>query len=583
MTRLKTARAGLLVLPLVAGATLVVAGCGAGSVASAVRPKETTATAALGQGATGHEYNQTGTCERARLTSMPVVVDLPASERALFERMVSEGIAVVEYDCGKLRLLSECAVPGSYGYKGVVPKPESLSMTDSDSVRANLPLSGLGIAAEASASMARGNALTLEFTIVGLKRAMKPALAKSQLPPTGCEGATHFVRGAFIGAWSLDTKTSAEVAAGGKMLGAEANGASESKRFRRRSDGTPPTCSGAATDADRPPMQCGAVIQLELSKLADKPAPPSATPDPVCPSGLAWSGVGCVRPSAEARTVCDEKVALDCLLQCDKNEPESCWRLARAYDYGTGGVAQDEPKAAALFKKACDLGHSDACVAIGAWSAEGRGVPKDALRAAAYQSRGCALGNGMACYNLGLSYERGQGVPMDISKAANLWRQACSAGDPNGCRWLGELKRTGRFDGTRDAASGLKLIERGCEGEVAEYCVEAGNMHLAGEGTPKDLAAAKKLYERACSLPYLDCSGLARLHEAGEGVPKDPRRAAELYQKGCDRGSRWHLAATHCAAAARLLRPPGTDPAPPPEEKPKPKRGAGKAPAPKKK
>jgi TPR repeat protein len=67
-------------------------------------------------------------------------------------------------------------------------------------------------------------------------------------------------------------------------------------------------------------------------------------------------------------------------------------------------VAKDEPRAAALFKKACD--HRDA----------------------------------VACFNIAWMYQNGFGVAKDKERAAASYKQACDAGYEEGCKGLASLR-----------------------------------------------------------------------------------------------------------------------------------------------
>jgi len=46
---------------------------------------------------------------------------------------------------------------------------------------------------------------------------------------------------------------------------------------------------------------------------------------------------------------------------CDAGDGAGCWRLRDHYAYGTLGLPKNEPHARQLCRKACDLGHYDAC------------------------------------------------------------------------------------------------------------------------------------------------------------------------------------------------------------------------------
>ena len=73
--------------------------------------------------------------------SKPLVVDWKPEQRGDLEVAMSEGLAVVAYDCQHMELLTDCRVEGSYGFKGVVFKQQMIRLADADEIKTNLPLS----------------------------------------------------------------------------------------------------------------------------------------------------------------------------------------------------------------------------------------------------------------------------------------------------------------------------------------------------------------------------------------------------------------------------------------------------------
>ena len=67
---------------------------------------------------------------------------------------------------------------------------------------------------------------------------------------------------------------------------------------------------------------------------------------------------------------------------------------------------------------------------------EGAGVAKDEARALALYKRACDRGSASTCSHLGALYRDGTGVPKEPARAAALFKQACDDGDPAGCSSL---------------------------------------------------------------------------------------------------------------------------------------------------
>lgn len=62
-------------------------------------------------------------------------------------------------------------------------------------------------------------------------------------------------------------------------------------------------------------------------------------------------------------------------------------------------------------------------------------------------------------------------------------------------------------------------------------------MHAEGHGTPRDYAAAARLYRLAAAQGHADGQhGLAELCEAGQGVPLDYAAAAQWYRRAAEQG-----------------------------------------------
>jgi hypothetical protein len=62
-----------------------------------------------------------------------------------------------------------------------------------------------------------------------------------------------------------------------------------------------------------------------------------------------------------------------------------------------------------------------------------KGVAKDDARAAALYRKGCAGRDAMACDNLAVNYRHGEGVPKDNVFAAEFYGKGCDLGDAASC------------------------------------------------------------------------------------------------------------------------------------------------------
>jgi TPR repeat protein len=518
------------------------AGCSPtrGSVASAARPAQATAAEALGE----PDPDQ---CRDVTRGGRPLIVDLKPEQRADLEVAMSEGVAVVAYSCNKLELLPDCAAEGSYGFKGIVLKQQVIRLADADEIRANLPFSGIALASRLEGDLARGTTLDLATALVGNLTSTRLRVHRSELQGM-CEGATHFVRGANVGAFVMQTGSQAEVATAAQLFGAGGEAGSQSSRMMRVADGRLQECLKSRPDSAAPPEQCRALLRLRLLPIATAPmadpnlasgveaadSPPED--EETCPEGLVLSEGKCVVQAKARLHVCNPTDLAGCTEQCNQGEPQSCAHLARLYRRGKH-TAPDATRAAELYAKACELNQASACSDLGILVAEGTGTPRDAGRAAELFDQACKLGEANGCFNLGTLYYDGSGVEKDPQRAFELFSQACNAGKAAGCINVGVAYDDG--DGVaRDPVRAFSLFKRACEGEEPLGCYNLAYMYSTGSGTVADQRRAAQYYERACTQGSAKgCEQIADRYLKGNGVAQDEQQASVRLQRACRLGS----------------------------------------------
>lgn len=539
-------------LALTFGSILGIA-CAPGAVAQSVRPTSQTAAQATGE----------ASCKTVSAEGRPLVVDWKPEQRGDLEVAMSQGVAVVAYDCGKLELLADCRAEGTYGFKGVSLKQQLIRLSDSDEIKVNLPLGGPLLAAKLEGGLGRGTTLDLATALVGNRVSTRASISRADL--TGrCDGATHFVRGANIGAFVMETGEQAQVKTAAQVFGASASGQSQSSKLARQEDGTIESCKSATSDGEKPPGQCGALVRLHLVAVADSPPPHKsagaakfvsvADEDEGCPAGLVLVEGKCARAAVAAaaeRHVCKKGDVSDCEKQCAAGEGWSCSRAGSAYVGGAGGVAEDQAKASSLFKKSCELGHAGGCANMGVLLT--KGANKDDAQAAQLFDKACAGGDAVGCFDLGALAFEGRGVAKDAARATKLFKQACDAGNAAGCVNYGAALDEGAGV-TKDPALALKFFQRACEGDKAEGCTSAGASSSAGGAIPEDAVKSAKFYARGCNLGSAkSCEYLGKRHLTGKGVDKDVAKGKELLDKACTMGD---TAACEARKAADKPLPP---------------------------
>ncbi len=518
--------------------TTLLTSCGGGTPGEAVRPKDPTFAGTMGESGGG------GSCHEIESYGEPLVVDWKPEQRGDLEVVMKEGVAVAAYSCKGLKILKDCKVDGKYGFLGMTKKEQMVRLQNEDEVKANLPLGGVGLAANISADMQRGATLDVALVMIGKKKTTWAKVSADDLKGE-CEGATHFVRGATVGAFVMETGTKGQVRTAAQMFGAGASGASASAKNVRNTDGDPGDCSKSSPDSDKPPSQCQAIVRLELKAIAPKaanaepPKPAAEAPKPQhietveepCPKGLVYADGKCTDPNATAAHLCDPVNGKECVEQCGKGNVPSCAAAGSLLATAGGGLPKDDAKARELLTKACDGGDAKGCVSLGVLQKEGRGGAKDAAAAVKSFDSGCKSADAMGCNLLGIAYRTGDGATKDDAKAAAAFRQACDGGNDHACATLGRMTLDGQGV-SKDPAKAADLLKRGCDGSVASACNELGTMYETGNVVGKNQMIAKMLYMRGCIRgDFIACSNQGRM-ELGMGGNQDAAKRA--FQSACD-------------------------------------------------
>jgi len=528
-------------------ATLVAAGCGAGKVGEAARPEE--------------QKVQHTLCDSVADFGQPLIVDLKAHERAVYEAVMKDGVAVVRYDCSQLEIIKDCKIAGDYGFVGVSPKEEVVRLEGADEIQLNLPTFGAKIAAEVK----RDASLDLGLILVGMRRTTVNAADKARLEGSGCGRATHFVRGAFVGAFALKQGTSGSTRGAVEIMGTGVSGSSSSSKRTENRDGDAKACKGFKPNSASPDPSCAALLRLELTALEVASKDDSGGAD-VCPKDLVLVNGKCAPPPPSATFQCREGQLSECVEQCEKGHAGSCAAASFMY-FGNHGVSADAEKAASLAEKACSGGSARGCGNLGHAYDRGDALPKDMNKARELYSksceggwprgcsnlgvltekdgdataanvlfdRACSGGEARACHFLALNLDKGTGTAPDPARAKALFTRACNGKWEDACGLLSSQLLAGTEE---ERAKGVKGLEESCAKGSANACRFLGQLRLAGTKLPKDPAKAAQDFERACEAKELkSCADGATLFWAGrDGVTRDAARAARLAKKACDGG-----------------------------------------------
>jgi uncharacterized protein len=518
-----------------------------GGVGEAVRPEAPAVQASL--------------CDSVADFGQPLIVDLKAHERAVYEAVMQSGVAVVKYDCQRLHLLKDCKISGDYGFVGVSPKEEIVRLEGSDEIALNLPSFGAKIAAEVE----RNASLDLGMMMVGMRRTTVDRADRKRLEGSGCAQATHFVRGAFVGAFALKQGSAGAVRSAVEILGTGASASSKSAKRTENRDGDLDACKRSDPKATAPETSCAALLRLELTAIDVAPRDDAGSAD-VCPKDLVLVSGKCAPPTSAAPFQCREGQLDECMAQCEKAHAGSCAAASFMY-FGNHGVTPDPEKAASYAATACEGGNARGCGNMGHAYDRGDALPRDLAKArdlykkscdggwargcsnlgvlaendgdpAAANTlfdRACSGGEARACHYLALNLDKGKGTAPDAERAKALFVRACDGKHEDACGLLSSQLLSGTEE---QREKGVKGLEQSCAKGSAAACRLLGTLRLSGTKLPRDPVKAVADFERACEgKDHKSCVDAAALLISGsDGVPKNAEKAALLSKRACDGG-----------------------------------------------
>ncbi len=206
---------------LVLGLVLGSAGCPAGKAADTVKSDQPKVSKGPVEAGTGKL-----SCEPGK-NYETLAVDWDPEMRGDLEVAMKQGIVLLEYTCDKLAILDDCGAVGGYGFIGMSRKEKVVQMKDADEVKANLPLHGVKWVADAKVGMERGTSLNVAMMMIGMRKSARRALGRDELEGD-CDGATHYVSAATLGAFVMASGSAAKVEAAASFFGKGAEGASSS-------------------------------------------------------------------------------------------------------------------------------------------------------------------------------------------------------------------------------------------------------------------------------------------------------------------------------------------------------------------
>jgi uncharacterized protein len=552
-------------------------GCG-GAAADAIKPDMPTGSDALG----GSECTTA-----AQDVDELWVVDLSGPKRNSLVNAMQKGLVFVSYDCKELKVVTGCRVkglPARYEYGGTGHRKDVHELAGADMVRASLS-GGAVIAAKLETELKTGTQLNIAYALVGMRSAPLETLAVNQLEGH-CDGVTHFVAAAHLGAFRMTRGSSADVGAALKVFEQGVEASSSASEKAESEDGNGSICPRGETERSKELPGCDSPVELELRAISKTPAaeaelpppPPEVPHPPRCGPGLVSSGGHCVPRTRSGPPTCKPGDPSGCESACKNGDSRSCALAGAAYEKGKG-VQTDMKRAYGLYEKSCSAKDPEGCAGQGILLSRGDGVGRDLDRAKSMLEEACNQSSGRACSGRG-HMDR---ITGDRESALRWLDRGCNLRYMSACYYAGAL---------RDKKDDQRAYEnhlRACSGGEARGCLAMSVLLLSGRARDPEAPPAadirrmlndgflKSLDRRCEARDASSCEVLGdwyagKYDSDGKVAPPQPDKAKAYYGKACDQGQTDACKDANASGPPKPGSPPGPPkgpPGPPPKGPPK--------------
>lgn len=206
-------------------------------------------------------------CKVAASSENPLVTEWPASEKANLEARLREGGVVVSFSGCEMKLLPQCRVRGSYGWRRTTTTTDVVEIHDADELYAKLPLGAVSLEGE----LERSGRLAVQTTIAGQLELR--GWDKQVSEDATCTGASHVVGALSVGAFKLRAGGSVKAKGGVGVTGVgTTGGGTQSSESVLREAGSPDACKASTDESAN--AECRSPIQVFLwplpKELADR-------------------------------------------------------------------------------------------------------------------------------------------------------------------------------------------------------------------------------------------------------------------------------------------------------------------------
>jgi TPR repeat protein len=201
------------------------------------------------------------------------------------------------------------------------------------------------------------------------------------------------------------------------------------------------------------------------------------------------------------------------------------------------GVEKDPTEGVGWYRKAADLGHTDAMVELGNAYHNGEGVGKDLNEAFRWNRKAAEGGNSVGMLDIGIQYDTGEGVTKDSIEAARWYRKAADLGHPAAMFLLANSYHMG-IGVEKNVSDAFRWYRKAAEAGNTEGMFFAAGFYHEGTGVEKDINEALRWYRKAADAGHAGAMFNLGVHyERGDGVHKDVAEAVRWYRKAVEAGN----------------------------------------------
>ena len=226
----------------------------------------------------------------------------------------------------------------------------------------------------------------------------------------------------------------------------------------------------------------------------------------------------------------------------EMGDPQGMYKLGVCYDFGKGGLTEDEAKAVEWYQKAAEAGNANAMMSLGVCYDFGQGeLTADEAKAVEWWKKAAEAGDAEAMSVLASCYEYGlETLKEDKAKAVEWWKKAAEAGVASAMCNLGYAYGCGQGGLTKDEAKAVEWYKKAAEAGDATAMHNLGSAYVYGRGgLKKDDAKAVEWYQKAAEAggARAMCNLGSAYADGREGLKKDDVQAVVWWRKAAEAGN----------------------------------------------